>query len=134
MNEVIKNQLISYFQSRDTIKAVFVYGSFASGGVKKSSDIDVAILTEEDDIITFMDKSRMSLELEEITNRTIDLVSLNKVSSILQMQVLKKGKLLFCSDKALLTQFQVRVVREYIDLKRIRKPIEDQLKNVSVYG
>ncbi len=76
----------------------------------------------------------MITDLIQRTNREIDLIDLNDVSCILQMQVLKKGKLLICRDEKKRIQFQTRVVQSYLDLKKIRKPIEEQLKNVSLYG
>ena len=133
MNEIVLEKISSYFQNRSNINSIFVYGSFAAGRERSDSDIDIAILLAKG-LLGFKERSRLMRDLIQLLDREIDLVSLREVSSVLQIQILKKGELLFCKDRSLLNHFQVQVVREYLDLKQIRKPIEKQLKNVSIYG
>ncbi|MBN4080865.1 nucleotidyltransferase domain-containing protein [Caldithrix abyssi] len=133
MNHSLEKKIRNYFQNKPNVIAVYIFGSFVMGNERYDSDIDIALLLDKGQL-HFSEKSKMTLDLMQITDREIDLVSMNDVSSILQMQIFKKGKRLFCSDTNKLNQFQVQAVKTYLDLKRIRKPIEDQLKNVSIYG
>ncbi len=133
MNKILEEQIRTYFQNVPNINAAFVYGSIAAGNEQSHSDIDIALLLTGERL-DFKGRSHIIHDLMQLLDRDIDLVSLKEVSSVLQVQILKKGKLLFCKDKSQLTRFQVKAVREYLDLKKIRKPIEEQLKNVSIYG
>lgn len=126
---IIKN----YFKENPGITAVYLFGSFADGREVKDSDIDIAILLNHGEL-SFKEKTRMTLDLNQLTDREIDLIDLKNVSSILQMQVLKKGKCLFCNNENKLNQFKIKTVQTYLDLKKVRKPIEDRLKDVTIYG
>ena len=122
-----------YFSKVKNISIVYLFGSVAGANERTDSDIDIAVLSDRGKL-SFEEKIKMITDLIQRTNREIDLIDLNDVSCILQMQVLKKGKLLICRDEKKRIQFQTRVVQSYLDLKKIRKPIEEQLKNVSLYG
>ncbi|MEA3288191.1 MAG: nucleotidyltransferase domain-containing protein [Candidatus Marinimicrobia bacterium] len=133
MATTLKQQIISYFSDRDDISAVYLFGSIVSDRLSINSDIDIAVLTHSGDL-SFPDQMDISQELSDITGREIDLVELSEVSVILRNQVLRKGELIICQDKRALNHFIVRTNQEYIDLKRVRKPIEESLGNVSIYG
>lgn len=55
------------------IKRAYLFGSFARGEEKSSSDIDIRI--EADDGFTLFDQSNFRLDLKERLNREIDIVS-----------------------------------------------------------
>ena len=132
MNADISKTIQSYFRDKPHIIAVMIYGSHSFGNEKPDSDIDIAVLTENGSL-TPEEKSRMTIDLMKLLDKDIDLVSFGNAPCILQMQIFKKGELILCRDEKAFYQFQVNVVQEYLDLKMIRKPIEDELKNVSIY-
>jgi len=129
----IRQQIRSYFSDLDNINAVYLFGSIVSDRLTENSDIDIAILTHNGEL-PFPDQMNIAQELSFVTGREIDLIELSRVSLILKNQVLRKGELIFCQDRRALNQFIVRSNHEYIDFKRIRKPIEASLRNVSIYG
>ena len=129
----IENQLKSYFLDKSYIIAVMLYGSYAFGNEKTESDVDIAVL-KNNESLTPEEKTKMMIDLMKLLDKNIDLVSFGDAPCVLQMQILKNGKLIICRDEKAYFQFQVRVIQEYLDLKKIRKPIEEELKNVSIYG
>ncbi|NQV15121.1 nucleotidyltransferase domain-containing protein [bacterium] len=133
MEEQFINKLKAYLSELPEINAAFIYGSFARGNENDHSDVDIAILTKEHRL-GIDQKLRMIDELERICHRQVDLVTLTEVSSILKNQVLKNGELLVCKDRKALNHFRVRSILEYLDLKQTRLPIEEHLKQVSIYG
>jgi len=110
-----------------------IYGSHAKGTEKPESDIDIAVFMGKG-YLDYNGKSLMTLDLMKLLNRDIDIVSFSDVSCVLQMQIIKNGELISCRDRKMFNQFKLRAIQEYLDLKTIRKPIEDELKNVSIYG
>ena len=130
MNE---NNIKSYLENIEDICAGYIYGSFASNMQRPTSDIDISILLS-DGSLNFQQKNKIMLDLNEITGREVNCVELDKITPVLQMQIFKKGKLLFCKDEKRLNELKIEVIRNYLDLKKIRKPIEDRMKQVSIYG
>jgi len=133
MKTDISKTIQSYFKDKPHIIAVMIYGSHAFGNEKPESDKDIAVLTENGSLNT-KDKSKMTIDLMKLLDKDIDLVSFGDAPCVLQMQIFKNGELILCRNEKAFYQFQVRAVQEYLDLKKIRKPIEDELKNVSIYG
>jgi|TARA_B110000914_G_scaffold218701_1_gene226320 predicted nucleotidyltransferase len=133
MKKMNKNRIKSYLQKIDDICAGYIFGSFASNMERPSSDIDIAILLYNGSL-DFQCKNNIILDLNEITGREVDCVELNKVTPVLQMQIIKNGQQLFCKDEKHVNEFTIEVIRNYVDLKKIRKPIEDRMKQVSIYG
>lgn len=127
-----ENKIKSYLENIEDICAGYIYGSFASNLERPTSDIDISVLLC-DGSLNFKRKNKLILDLNEITGREVDCVELDKITPVLQMQIFKKGKLLFCKDEKRLNELKVEVIRNYLDLKKIRKPIEDQMKKVSIY-
>ena len=66
-------------------------------------------------------------ELTALLGCQADLVSLNRTSPILAMQVLKRGEIVFHRSERAVREFQVRTQFAYFDLKQVRKPIEEAL-------
>ncbi|MBC8190760.1 MAG: nucleotidyltransferase domain-containing protein [FCB group bacterium] len=133
MEKSIHIKLKAYLSALPDIVAAFLFGSFARGTESDSSDIDIAILSRERRL-PIEQKLLILDDLEQICGRRVDLVYLTEVSSILKHQVLKYGEQLICNDRSQLNQFKVSAIQEYLDLKRTRLPIENHLKDVSIYG
>lgn len=73
-------------------------------------------------------------ELCQIFNLEVDLVCLNTASPIIGMQVLKYGKLLFANDPKKNSLFAIDLFTDYMDLKRMRKTMEDRILERKYYG
>jgi len=61
-------------------------------------------------------------------------VNLDDASPILRMQVLKYGIRVYTRDVRRVNEFFVRTINEYDDLKRVRKPIEDNILKGRIYA
>lgn len=106
--------------------AVLLYGSYAKGAESDSSDVDLALLAGAETPDPF-DLMTARTDLEERLGRSVDLVVLDGASPILAMEVLRHHRLLHLADREAWERFQVRVMREYFDLKLVRRPIEQAL-------
>jgi len=113
--------------SMDNIAVAYVFGSFVRGLSTPFSDLDLAILFKDGfvpDMVGF-------LELRANVTRTlgidVDIACLNTAGPILAMQVLRRGEKLVENDTYAAAQFVIRAVNAYDDLKRVRRPIEQQV-------
>ena len=132
MTEDISGALTDYFRNKEDILLAFVFGSAASGRLTKESDVDIAILfsstPEFSEILNIKD------EISGIINKEVDIVVLNGSSPVIRMQVLKNGKLIKRKDDVIYNNFYVKTVKEYDDLKYIRKEAEANILRGKIYA
>lgn len=108
------NQLMPEIIARfPTIQVFYLFGSHADGGAEDQSDVDVAVFTDGGE------GSAMELELgvflQRHLNREVDVVILQKVSPILQHEVLKARKRLYEKDPEVRAILEVKSFRDYLD-------------------
>lgn len=104
------------------LAAVYLFGSFASGEVRPDSDLDLAVFAGP----PLPRPLLLSLQqrIANMFNRDVDLVDLAAANTILQVQVIGEGKLVDAPDADAAALFELRVIREYQDLKQRRLAIE----------
>jgi predicted nucleotidyltransferase len=104
------------------LAGVYLFGSHATGAERAGSDVDLAIFAgralSQDKVLGV--RERVSAALL----REVDLVDLAAASTILQMQVMQDGRLIAAPDAHRVGLFELRVLRDYRDLKTRRAGIE----------
>jgi predicted nucleotidyltransferase len=122
--ELISQVLEKQFSEK--IDFALIYGSFAKGNYNEESDIDIGIFINEEKL---SEKTIIDIKdsLDDVSDRDVDLVVLNNADTIITMQILANGKLIYCRDKHQFNLFKARKISEYLDFKMSRKIIEDNL-------
>ena len=110
---------------------VFLFGSIARGFSTDESDVDIAIMFER--LPDFFELNDLRDQLSRCAGKEVDLITLNTASPIIKMQVLRYG-LLIKKDERGYNEFFVSTVREYSDLKYVRKEIEANLSKGRLYA
>jgi predicted nucleotidyltransferase len=95
----------------------YLFGSHARGDETPASDIDVALLLEQDPPRT-LEGLQLDLadELAGAVDRPVDLVVLNRAPADLIHRVLRDGILLLDRDPSARIRFEVRARNQYFDL------------------
>ncbi|MDP2158238.1 MAG: nucleotidyltransferase domain-containing protein [Nitrospirota bacterium] len=132
MAEGIAGSLRAYCKDREDILLAFIFGSAVSGRLTKESDVDVAVLFRNKP--DFSEVLRIRDGASEATGREIDLVLLNNASPVICMQVLRAGKLIKSEGASVYSNFVVKTVKEYADLKQIRKEAEAHILRGRIYA
>lgn len=114
------------------IVLVFLFGSFPRGETTSFSDLDIALFFTG--AIDFYRINELKEDISEMFGIEVDIVVLNNASPIIKMQVLKKGTLLINKDQRTYNEFFVNTVKEYDDLKRTRKEIEEKILRGRIYA
>jgi len=130
-SQIVKSLKI-FFNMKPDILLAFLFGSFASKRLSRSSDVDIGILFK-----TLPDMDAINDVAEELSSslrREIDLVILNQASPVLKMQILKNGILLYASERKRFYQFFTDTVNQYDDLKQIRKICEENILKGRIYA
>lgn len=123
MTKQDKDELIDQFKrilSKQPIKLAYLYGSYARGQERKSSDVDIAIVLENPNCKrVFGSSADVSVHIPgiEIDLREIDLES----DPVFLHSILKDKILLFAKDEKTRTDFEVRAMKKFFDTEHLRK-------------
>jgi hypothetical protein len=102
------------------IKLLYVFGSYAKGSNNKNSDIDIAVLVNDN--YKPMYKLYMIGDLTSIFKRDdIDLVILNGANPVLRHQVIKYGKIIYEESLEEKVIFEAKVLSVYMDMEPFRR-------------
>ncbi|WP_269516137.1 type VII toxin-antitoxin system MntA family adenylyltransferase antitoxin [Brevundimonas subvibrioides] len=104
------------------LAAVYVFGSAARGDARADSDLDLAFIS--DAVVRPMVRHEARLAVEAMLKIDVDLVDLMTASPILGRQVLLEGRRLATLKPITADLAEIRLMRDYEDLKTRRRGIE----------
>ncbi len=104
---------------------VYLYGSEAAGEASASSDLDLAVLAAEAIAPGRIAKARQALA--ETARRDVDLIDLSRVPTVMQAQVVSKGRILRDVDPTHRERFETRVYSAYARLNEERREILERI-------
>ena len=113
--------------------AIYLFGSRAADAVHESSDIDFAVLPQA----PLSPKERWDLqqELAIALHIDVDLVDLLSASTVMRLQVVSTGEILFESDPTRRAEFEMVTLSMYAKLNQERREILEQVqRDGRVYG
>jgi uncharacterized protein len=131
----IKDKVYEYLLSRPEIKAGYLFGSRAKGEESKLSDIDIAILADEE-ILSVNSSYRYKAEVITdligiLKTDKIDLVILNESPLSLSFRVIQSGIILCSKDEVRRVRFESKIMSLYFDrqyyYKRHAKAVIDHI-------
>jgi hypothetical protein len=119
--------LADYFQRQAEIEIAYIFGSIARGTESALSDIDIAILIDDqqinEDKFRYGYKAEILADLMKILKtNNVDLVILNEANTLLRHRVLYHGKLIYSKNEKKRIEFQTNTIDKYIDFKELMKP------------
>lgn len=99
------------------IKAIYLFGSHASGLSHKNSDIDIAVLCHKK--LTSVKRWQIQSELANELACEVDLVDLLTASTVMQNQVIQQGICIYDPDNiARLFEMQVMSMYQHLNEER----------------
>ncbi len=118
-------QISGALEKDERIVAAYLLGSSLTDHVRPDSDIDIALLPAPGCSLTQMDRLLLKSLLEEYCPRRVDIGILNMNNLVYIKEVVLKGRLLFCENKAYHDLFVATALSLYSDLRSARKEVED---------
>lgn len=92
-NSDLINHIKDYFNGRHEVIAVYLFGSYAKGGEKKGSDVDIGILLKHKVICSETQlHSKYLIGLAKVTRKDFHFVFMNKAGENILAQIFKYGK------------------------------------------
>ena len=110
----------------DEVEAIYLFGSYAKGNAKPTSDIDICVLTGREI------PKQVKEEILSNSSRGIDISIFWDLPPTIRFRVLKEGKLLYKKDEIGLQRIKVDTLKSYLDIQpRIKKYCVRILGNVN---
>lgn len=75
---------------RNDVKRAAVFGSYARGEEKKSSDVDILIEFKNDENKSLLDVAGLKIELEEKLEKNVDIVEYSAIHRLIKSDILKE--------------------------------------------
>ena len=121
--QISQNDIVASIQAVltdvDDIVAVYLFGSTAQNMAHRFSDVDVAVLFEEEmDAETLFRRTlTIGAVLEAQLNAPVDVVALNRAPIFMRFKIIQTGKLIAERKRTERCLFQMRTMNEYYDAK-----------------
>jgi hypothetical protein len=117
--------LVSYLRDQPDVVLVYLFGSHARHRARPHSDLDIALLLDEQGRTSFELLERrldLATSAAEIVGGLVDVVLLNRAPLLLQGQVLGEGRLLYATDKVAQVEYEAHARALYFDFQpRLRQ-------------
>jgi predicted nucleotidyltransferase len=115
------------------VQAVYVFGSVATGEELPGSDVDVAFLAPRK--LDPVERFRLQERIAALVGRSVDLVDLQAASTVMRVEVLRNGEVLYDAHPGVRAMFEARALSEYASLNESRAGILADIKaRGSVHG
>ena len=112
------------------VVAIYRFGSSAAGGLRPESDLDFALLGPHP--LGAVERFDLQERLASALHRDVDLVDLRTASTVMRMQVVSRGLLVFDGDPAERRPFETLVFSSYARLNEERRALLDQIRREGV--
>lgn len=113
--DVLSLPVNEFASLHDNIIAAYIFGSAATGKMRPSSDIDIAVMSTGR--IDGFAKAELETELSVLLHRDVDIVVFHQVDALLQHQILKYGHLVYEKDVSERVRQETASRREYLDTR-----------------
>jgi len=103
------------------VELAYLFGSLARGEIGK--DVDLAILTQAEPAY------RLRAEIIEcLDTERLDLVDLRRAAPSLRFEIIRNGRLLYCTDEETVERFEIDTLHQYRDTAYLRRQQMEYLR------
>lgn len=116
----VEELLIQKLQILKNVEFAYLFGSYADGSQKASSDVDIAVFLSKTDLDSEL---QVNYELSKFLKKDVDMLVLNSAKNLSLLDaVLKKGIVLKDSEKRV--DFELRTQHDILDYKEFKRIID----------
>ena len=121
----IQEKIIRFFDDKKDVIAVYLFGSYANGRERTTSDVDLAILfdnRDRDAVNRMLDEHLVALSRN--LRKDVHLIAMDFASEDLLKQIFKKGSCLVVNDPKILARFKMMAFSKIINFHYYRSQIQ----------
>jgi predicted nucleotidyltransferase len=111
--------LKDYYSAKQEVWFGFLFGSYAYGRPKKTSDIDIGVYLHNPSAYSPRYKLDETVQLEDLLKKPVDLILMNEAPPLLTHEIFKHGMVFLDRDHAFLVEFRVANFYKYLDQRYI---------------
>lgn len=126
MDDHDKKIVIDVLIKRVNPFVVYLFGSEAKKRTRKDSDIDIAYLSDKR--LSEYERFMVGQEIAGKVNREVDLIDLDRASTVFQVQVIGRGERIYQSNQLKRMEFEMKALKMYSKLNEERKPVLDKIE------
>ena len=130
--EIISRTIGFLQKNAPRLQGIYLFGSRAAGGYKDDSDIDIAMLLHPVAAkkMTGLQMFTLQCDMAAELDLPVDLINLRQVDTVMQMEIIHTGELIFCADTYACEEFEMLTLSFYQKLNEERADfIFDYIKN-----
>jgi len=116
----IEDKICALCSQEPAIDAAYIFGSQAKGSTGPESDLDVALLLNEDRESEFSLLPFMA-NLERVYGYRVDVVILNRAGEMVKYEVRSSGRLVFERDSVKRKKFEISGRKRYEDFLHLHQ-------------
>ena len=120
------------FKTFEEVKIVYIFGSHAKGFLRKTSDVDIAVLAPDIGLDRY--KKLWSATRNILSTERFDLIILDEKPVSFRFEVIRTGKSIYVIDADFLNEFELRTIKTYLDTNYLRrrnaKVLEERLNGI----
>ncbi|RSK27651.1 nucleotidyltransferase domain-containing protein [Bacillus sp. HMF5848] len=126
MDSKIEQIIMQHLIGKLSPTLIYVFGSTIKGTSRAQSDIDIAFLGNNmyDSYQLFI----IGQELASKLGQEVDLIDLQKSSTVFQAQIVTTGKIIYCTDVNKKAQFEMKTLKMYAKLNEERAPVLESIE------
>ncbi len=127
--EIISRTIGFLQKNAHRLQGIYLFGSRAVGGQRDDSDIDIAMLLHPKAArqMTGLQSFTLQCELAVELDLSVDLINLRQVNTVMQMEIIHTGELIFCADAYVCEEFEMLTLSFYQKLNEERADIMAQV-------
>ncbi len=116
----------TFFSKHPEIHTALIFGSHAKNRVRKSSDLDIALLITPTKKITshWEYATGIGLKLQDFCHQEVDILILNQASPHIAFRAIKEGKIIFQRpDRSVWNAFVVKTISMNEDMEILYRKV-----------
>ncbi|NCD33867.1 MAG: nucleotidyltransferase domain-containing protein [Spartobacteria bacterium] len=125
------SSIAHFLMQYDALDMAYLYGSFAKGTARKTSDIDIAVAGIKP--LTASLLLELMNGLASLTHREIDLIDLQQVNGLILREAMQ-GDDLFCRNIVVREQLMKKLVYDQEDFMPLRRKMMERRRHLELYG
>ena len=125
--------IVAALCSGPPVRLAILFGSTARGTQRIDSDIDIGIVPEDPEL-SLNEELTLQTELSRVSGRQVDLVRLDRASTLLRWQVVRYGRALVEAEPFAAARFTADAVAEYLDFAPAFERAAENFRRVLTAG